>query len=228
MANTWFTNVDRSWNEFLESQKDLLASIRDKVDIQSRDHRILPAENQVFRCLEIPLEKISVVIVGQDPYPNFADACGLAFAISKGQMTIPGSLRNILKELQDDMNCLDAKPDVLHNWAQSGVMLLNATLTVNEGESNSHRDFGWDVFVWNLIEFISKRNPNIVLILWGNSAARFGAIVSSDRIVGSAHPSPLSAHRGFFGSKPFSKVNEILIKSGKEPIDWCASSLAHE
>ncbi|MEN9693353.1 MAG: hypothetical protein RLZZ330_997 [Actinomycetota bacterium] len=223
MTNSWFANVDGSWSSFLVSQKDLLASIREKVDIQSKNHRILPADNQVLRCLEIPLEKIAVVIVGQDPYPNSADACGLAFAISKGKKTIPGSLRNILKELQNDIGCENGNPDLLHSWSESGVMLLNTTLTVNEGESNSHRDFGWDAFVWNLIEFISSKNPNLVLVLWGNSAARFGLIISPDRIVGSVHPSPLSSHRGFFGSKPFSKVNEILRKNGREPIDWCRS-----
>lgn len=221
MLDRWTGQVDESWAEFLTNQNELLGAIYEQVAQQQKSHKVLPTEDLVLRCLRMPKNQVAIVIMGQDPYPNVEDACGLAFAVSPNQTKVPGSLRNILNELQSDLGCSEVSPSILHDWADSGVMLLNTCLTVNEGASNSHAGFGWEKFVWNLIEYLSQLNPDLVLVLWGNSAKKYGELVNSKNVVFSAHPSPLSAHRGFIGSKPFSKVNQIMQRQGKAPIHWC-------
>ncbi|MFX0100232.1 MAG: uracil-DNA glycosylase [Candidatus Hodarchaeota archaeon] len=195
--------------EFLKKERDAGKSI-------------LPAEDDVFNALKYtPLDKVKVVIIGQDPYPNKKHAHGLAFSIPKETVDLPQSLRNILKELEDDVE-VKASSGNLVKWAERGVMLLNATLTVEEGKSNSHKSIGWNKLTKEVIQLINEKKENVVFILWGNFAQNLGKKLDRSRhlIIESVHPSPLSAYRGFFGSKPFSTTNEYLKKNKIGPIDW--------
>lgn len=191
-------------------------------DERASGKSVLPAEDDVFNALKYtPFEAVKVVIIGQDPYPNKRHAHGLAFSIPKETTDIPQSLRNILKELEDDLG-IKATGGNLAKWAKQGVMLLNYTLTVEEGKSNSHKSIGWNKLTKEIIQLINTRKNNIVFLLWGRFAQNLCKNIDHEKhcIIESPHPSPLSAYRGFFGSKPFSKTNEYLKKNKIGPIDW--------
>ena len=213
-----------TWNEILaeEMQKDYFQELQAFVQKRREEVRVFPEENDVFRALELtPFESVKVVILGQDPYHGFGQAHGLSFSVQKG-IPLPPSLRNIYKELQEDLGGeLPTEGDLSH-WAKQGVLLLNTVLTVEEGNANSHKGMGWETLTNRLIESLNELNHPVIFILWGKPAQDKEKLITNPThvILKAPHPSPLSAYRGFFGSKPFSKVNEILIQQGQTPIRW--------
>lgn len=183
---------------------------------------IYPDMYDIYNALHYTTYKdVKVVILGQDPYHGPHQAHGLSFSV-KPNVPIPPSLLNIFKELHNDIGCYIPNNGYLKKWSDQGVMLLNTVLTVRAGQANSHRNMGWEHFTDRIIHCLNERNDPIVFILWGRPAESKMKIINSSKhtILKSAHPSPLSASRGFFGSKPFSKANQFLISMGKEPIDW--------
>jgi uracil-DNA glycosylase len=183
---------------------------------------IYPKPSEWFHALDAtPLEEVRVVILGQDPYHGEGQAHGLCFSVQTGTR-IPPSLINIYKELQGDLDISPAKQGNLSSWAKQGVLLLNSVLTVEAGKAASHQGQGWERFTDAIIKLVNDQPHPIVFILWGNYAQKKAAFVDRSRhlVLTSAHPSPLSAHNGFFGSKPFSQTNAFLINNGQKPIDW--------
>jgi len=177
----------------------------------------IPEQQSIFRALQIPPDQVKVVIVGQDPYPNAKHAMGLAFSIPAGVAPLPKSLKNIFTELNDDLVIERSNGD-LSDWANQGVLLLNRSLTVEPGKSDSHSNLGWQDFTEKIIQAAASNGASA--ILWGNEAQKVSNLFADEDVFKSAHPSPLSAYRGFFGSKPFSKVNNRLKEKGLIPIKW--------
>jgi uracil-DNA glycosylase len=185
-------------------------------------HIIFPPKKLWFNTFNIThFDQVKVVILGQDPYHGDGQAHGLSFSIPNG-VSLPPSLRNIYKELITDIVMPMPTSGSLLNWAQQGVLLLNCVLTVRSGEAGSHRNMGWETFTDHIIRLISNQHSNIVFILWGAYAIKKKQLINTNQhcIIESAHPSPLSAHRGFFGSKPFSRTNKYLLENNLQPIDW--------
>lgn len=182
---------------------------------------IYPAMENIFSALNaVKYEDVKVVILGQDPYHEPNQAHGLAFSVQDG-VELPPSLVNIYKEIESDLGITCEKTGNLSRWAKQGVLLLNTSLTVRRGQAGSHRGKGWETFTNEIIKLLSKRNDPMVFILWGSNAQSFAPEIAPQHLVLKApHPSPLSAYRGFFGCKHFSKANDFLIKNGKSPIDW--------
>jgi uracil-DNA glycosylase len=203
-----------SWKEPLGEYLPLLDEIEEKISGEI----YLPNSNLVMRALSRDLHQSKVLILGQDPYPNPNYPNGLAFSIPKTERRIPFSLQNIFKELNSDLRIPIPSCGDLSSWAEQGVVLLNRTLTCRSGESNSHLDIGWRAFTDACVEKLAAIGA--VAILWGNNANECSKYFAAEKLITSPHPSPLSAHRGFFGSKPFSRANEALIVSGKSPVDW--------
>lgn len=202
------------WRNFLDIQNGYFDSIEKSI---SGDN-INPSREKIFRAFELKPTQIKVVIIGQDPYPNSEDAVGLAFSVSNNKKSLPGSLRNIKKELFSDLGIEISNNGDLTPWAQEGVMLLNRVLTTKSGESLSHRDIGWEDFTDLVVQKLSQYN--LVFILWGKNAMELAPFIPENKKIVGVHPSPLSANRGFFGSKPFSKCNELLNNLGVAPITW--------
>ena len=213
-----------TWNEILaeEMQKDYYQELQAFVQKRRAEVRVFPEEKNVFNALELtPFESVKVVILGQDPYHGFGQAHGLSFSVQKG-IPLPPSLKNIYKELQEDIGGgLPTEGDLSH-WAQQGVLLLNTVLTVEEGNANSHKGKGWERLTNRLIESLNELKHPVIFILWGKPAQDKEKLITNPNhvILKAPHPSPLSAYRGFFGSKPFSRVNDILIQHGQTPIRW--------
>lgn len=205
-------HVHSSWKPVLEPFSADIARILGSLQGSS----IAPAQDRIFAALEVPLSEVRCVIIGQDPYPTAGNAHGLAFSIPDQVAKIPASLKNIFKELHSDLGLEIPQSGNLEKWRDQGVLLLNRILTTEVGRSNAHSNLGWQVITKSIAE--AAGDQNAVSILWGKEAQAL-APVFKDSIT-SVHPSPLSAYRGFFGSKPFSKVNEALIRIGREPIDW--------
>ena len=214
----------KTWNEILaeEMQKDYYQELQAFVQKRRAEVSVFPEEKNVFRALELtPFESVKVVILGQDPYHGFGQAHGLSFSVQKGT-PLPPSLKNIYKELQEDIGGeLPTEGDLSH-WAKQGVLLLNTVLTVEEGNANSHKGMGWERLTNRLIESLNELNHPVIFILWGKPAQDKEKLITnpSHVILKAPHPSPLSAYRGFFGSKPFSRINDILIQQGQIPIRW--------
>ena len=213
-----------TWNEILaeEMKKDYYQELQAFVQKRRAEVRVFPEEKNVFNALELtPFESVKVVILGQDPYHGFGQAHGLSFSVQKG-IPLPPSLKNIYKELQEDIGeDLPTEGDLSH-WAKQGVLLLNTVLTVEEGNANSHKGKGWERLTNRLIESLNELKHPVIFILWGKPAQdKEKLIINPNHVILKApHPSPLSAYRGFFGSKPFSRVNDILIQQGQTPIRW--------
>ena len=213
-----------TWNEILveEMQKDYYQELQEFVKKRREEVRVFPEEKNVFRALELtPFESVKVVILGQDPYHGFGQAHGLSFSVQKG-IPLPPSLKNIYKELQEDIGGeLPTEGDLSH-WAKQGVLLLNTVLTVEEGNANSHKGKGWERLTNRLIESLNELKHPVIFILWGKPAQDKEKLITNPNhvILKAPHPSPLSAYRGFFGSKLFSRVNDILIQQGQTPIRW--------
>lgn len=217
------------WQDLLadEFNKDYYKTLRQFLINEYRTKTIYPEMGDIFNALHYTAYKaVKVVILGQDPYHGPHQAHGMSFSV-KPSIQPPPSLVNIYKELKSDLNCYIPNNGYLMKWATQGVLLLNTALTVVAGEANSHKNKGWETFTDAIITLLNKREDPIVFILWGNNAISKLNLITNPKhfIVKSPHPSPLSASRGFFGSKPFSKTNEFLVSMGKTPIDWQIENL---
>ncbi|MBR2891835.1 MAG: uracil-DNA glycosylase [Bacilli bacterium] len=213
-----------NWQELLhdEIKKDYFQHLSDKIKKERLIKNIFPIEQDVFRALELtPIDKVRVVLLGQDPYHEVNQACGLAFSVPKNEK-LPPSLRNIYKELSSDLGITAPLHGDLTNWAKDGVLLLNTVLTVEEGHAQSHHDYGWQIFTDKIISLVNLKTTPVVFILLGNDAKTKINLITNPihKIITAAHPSPLSSYRGFFGSKIFSKTNEFLILNNLTPINW--------
>lgn len=214
-----FAQVPASWQSILEPLRQKIDSIGDELRKRAdAGERILPDRDLVFRALQTAPEDVKVVLVGQDPYPNLSDACGLAFSIRPRTSNLPASLMNIQKEIITDIGRTITADGDLSRWSEQGVLLLNRVLTVRAGESASHNSLGWQEVTTAIVAEAAKRGA--VGLLWGNQARELSHLFASEKVVEGVHPSPLSAHRGFLGSKPFSRVNSLLTEAGKEAIRW--------
>lgn len=215
------SSVDPGWSRALHplgAQLDAVQAFLDAETVARRDW--LPEQDAVLRAFEAPLDDVRVLIVGQDPYPTPGHAVGLAFSADRAVRPLPRSLANIYKELNDDLGIPPAAHPDLSAWQSQGVLLLNRVLTVQSGETGSHRRHGWEEVTAHAIRALAARPQPLVAVLWGNDAASVTPLLGDTPVIVSAHPSPLSARRGFFGSKPFSRVNAALQAQGAEPIDW--------
>ena len=217
--------LEDSWKQALSAEfsSDYMTALRAFL-VAERDagKRIFPKGAEYFRALDLtPLDAVKVVILGQDPYHGAGQAHGLCFSVQPG-VRIPPSLVNIYKEMQADLGIPPARHGFLESWAKQGVLLLNSVLTVEEARAASHQGQGWERFTDAVIRIVNERCEHVVFILWGAYAQRKAAFVDTSRhlVLKSVHPSPLSAHNGFFGSKPFSKANEWLVKQGRDPVNW--------
>ena len=216
--------IEQSWAEVLENEfkKDYFLSLKKFLIEEKKQHIIYPPGKLIFNAFNTtPFDKVKVVILGQDPYHGPGQAHGLCFSVPDG-VKFPPSLRNIYKELSNDIGINIPKSGNLTKWAEQGVLLINATLTVRQAQAGSHQKKGWEIFTDAVIKAVSDRKENVVFILWGNYAQSKEKLIDSSKhfIIKSVHPSPLSASRGFFGSKPFSKTNNYLQSKGLEPINW--------
>ena len=216
--------IEESWRKRLQEEFDkpyfekLVAFVKSEYGHAN----VLPPGHQIFHVFNsCPFEKVKVVILGQDPYHNNGQAHGLCFSVKKG-VDVPPSLVNIYKELHDDLGCTIPDHGCLTKWANQGVLMLNTVLTVRAHQANSHRGIGWEEFTDAAIMALNGQDRPIVFILWGAPAQRKKAMLNNPKhlILTASHPSPLSAYRGFFGSRPFSKTNEFLESQGEDPIDW--------
>lgn len=217
--------IEASWKEVLaeEFKKPYFKQIAQHLKTEKEQGKIIyPPGPQIFHAFEAtPFDKVKVVVIGQDPYHGPKQAHGLSFSVQQGVAT-PPSLINIFKELHEDVGLPIPRHGHLENWAKQGVLLLNASLTVRAGEPMSHAKLGWEKFTNTVIEKVSDLKENIVFVLWGKFAQEKQSLIDDKKhcIIKSAHPSPLSAKNGFFGSRPFSKINTFLVKKGIDPIDW--------
>ena len=216
--------LSNDWNDYLagEFEKEYYQKLRKFLISEYHTRTIYPDMYDIFNALHYTsYHDTKVVILGQDPYHGKDQAHGLSFSVRKG-VAIPPSLLNIYKELHDDLGCYIPNNGYLKSWADQGVLLLNASLTVRAGVANSHRNIGWEIFTDKVIEILNERDKPVIFILWGANARSKKKYITNKQhyIIESPHPSPLSAHNGFFGSKPFSRANEILKSLGEEPIDW--------
>ena len=212
------------WDELLAPlfSDERYAKIREFLKYEYSHNIIYPDKHDLYNCFRYtPLDNIKAVILGQDPYHEPNQAHGLCFSVKKG-VKLPPSLVNIYKEIEDDLGITEPNCGDLTKWANEGILLLNTTLTVREHAANSHSKCGWAWFTDSVIKLISENTQNVVFILWGGNARSKAPLIDETKhfIIQSAHPSPLSAYNGFFGSRPFSKTNGYLKSIGKEPIDW--------
>ena len=216
VGNDWDDVLKLIWNS--EGFKNFYTIITDEYDKKI----IYPPKEYLFNALKLTSYKdTKVVIVGQDPYHGEHQAHGLSFSVQKG-VKLPPSLQNIYKELENDLRIKPHSDGDLTKWAKQGVLLLNAVLTVEKDKAASHRNLGWEPFTDYIIKVLNKKNEPVVFILWGNFAKEKAKLITNSKhyIIMSPHPSPFSAYTGFFGSKPFSKTNEFLVKNNLKPIDW--------
>lgn len=213
--------IAQDWAESLAPVADQLASLEAFLDDErSSGHEVLPTPERILAAFERPLAEVRVLIVGQDPYPTPGHPIGLSFATARQVRPLPRSLQNIYRELHDDLGIPPAEHGDLTAWAESGVMLLNRVLTVRAGEAGSHRRRGWESVTECAIRALAARGGPLVAILWGNDARSLAPMLGDVPRIESAHPSPLSASRGFFGSRPFSRANAALEAQGAAAIRW--------
>lgn len=216
--------LKNDWKDLLDDEfnKEYYQTLRNFLTNEYKTKTIYPDKYDIFNALHFTSYKdIKVVILGQDPYHGPCQAHGLSFSVNPG-IKIPPSLLNIYKELNSDLGCYIPNNGYLKKWADQGVLLLNTSLTVRAGEANSHKSIGWEIFTDRIISLVNEKEDPVVFLLWGNNAIKKKNLITNKKhlILTSAHPSPLSASRGFFGSKPFSKINNFLISVNKKPIDW--------
>ncbi|MDE5919520.1 MAG: uracil-DNA glycosylase [Duncaniella sp.] len=216
--------IEDSWKEALASEwdKDYFKKLTDFVRSEYGSATVYPPASKIFAAFDsCPFGDVRGVILGQDPYHGFCQANGLSFSVNPG-VEIPRSLQNIYKELQTDLGINPPVSGDLSRWARQGVLLLNATLTVRAASAGSHQGHGWEEFTDAAIRRLAEDREGLVFILWGAYAQRKGAFINRMRhcVIESPHPSPLSASRGFFGSRPFSRANDYLVKHGQKPIEW--------
>lgn len=212
------------WNELLleEFNSDYYLKLRSFLDEEYKNKQVYPEAQNIFNALKYtPYKDVKVVILGQDPYHGDSQAHGLSFSVMAGT-SIPPSLLNIYKELHNDLGCYIPNNGYLKKWSDQGVLLLNTVLTVRSGEANSHKNIGWERFTSKIITLLNDKKNPLVFILWGKNAETKQSLITNPihHIIKSVHPSPLSAHRGFFNSKPFSNTNNFLISQGTKPVNW--------
>lgn len=216
--------LEQSWKKLLsdEFEKPYFKQLTDFVRKEYQENTIYPPAKFIFNALDsCPVESVKVIILGQDPYHGIGQAHGLSFSVQDG-VALPPSLQNIYKELETDLGVKRKTTGDLTSWAKQGVLLLNATLTVRANQAGSHQNKGWEIFTDAIIERLSRTRRNLVYILWGNYAQKKGKLIDekNNLVIKSAHPSPLSAYNGFFGSRPFSQTNIYLLSLGLPPINW--------
>jgi len=216
--------ITKNWYELLktEFEKEYFKNLQDFLNDEYSKRTIFPSYEKIFNALNlVKYEDVKVVIVGQDPYHEVGQAMGLSFSVPDG-IKVPPSLVNIFKEIEDELNIVCEKSGDLTRWAKQGVLLLNTVLTVREGFANSHKEKGWEKVTSKIIELLNQREQPVIFLLWGSNARAFKNIINTKKhyILESAHPSPLSSYRGFFGNNHFIKCNQILKQLNKEPIDW--------
>ena len=217
--------IEPSWKTVLadEFMQPYFRDLKTFLIAEKNAYRIYPKGQDIFAAYNLtPFDKVKVVILGQDPYHGLGQAHGLAFSVQRG-ISHPPSLQNIFKELKEDMGCNIPSDGTLESWALQGVFLLNTVLTVRDGLAHSHKEQGWERFTDATIKALSDGKEHLVFILWGRPAQMKTNLIDTSRhhIIVSSHPSPLSAYRGFFGSKPFSRTNAYLTSVNERPIDWC-------
>ena len=216
--------IGNEWDDYIsgEFEKEYYITLREKLSEEYRTRTVYPAKENIFNALKFtPYSKVKVLLLGQDPYHGVGQAHGLAFSVQKG-VAKPPSLLNIFQELSTDLGVVPPSHGCLTDWTTQGVMLLNTVLTVREGEANSHKNLGWTTFTDKIIETLNAREDPVIFLLWGRNAADKLPLITGSQhfVLSAAHPSPLSASRGFFGCRHFSKVNEILTRLGKERVNW--------
>ena len=217
-------NLGNSWDTLLaeEFQKDYYQQLRKNLTQEYKTRTIYPAMDNIFNALKYTAyEDVKVLLLGQDPYHGQGQAHGLCFSVQKG-VDKPPSLKNMFKELESDLGIAAPSHGCLTDWAKQGILLLNTVLTVREGEPNSHKRLGWTIFTDKVIELLNERQDPVIFVLWGRNALEKLPLITNSHhyVLSAAHPSPLSASRGFLGCKHYSKINEILKSMGKTPIDW--------
>lgn len=218
------SRINNDWDVALldEMKEEYFIEMMEKIKKERMFNDIFPEEEDVFNALKhTPLNKVKVVIIGQDPYHDIGQAHGLCFSVKKG-VKIPPSLKNIYKELENDLGIISPDNGYLINWAEQGVLMLNNVLTVRAHEANSHKSYGWERFTDKIIEIVGNEDRPIVFLLWGKPAQTKCKKIKNKKhlILTSSHPSPLSAYRGFLGCGHFSKANEFLKENNMEPINW--------
>lgn len=216
--------IGNDWDEILKPiwKSPGFHNFMNIVKEKYKENTCFPEYNNIFNALKLtPYSKVKVVILGQDPYHGVGEAHGLSFSIQDG-IKKPPSLKNIFKELHDDLGFDEPESGNLEKWAKEGVLLLNSVLTVEKDKAASHKDLGWNLFTDHIIKLLNQKETPIVFILWGNFARSKKVFITNEKhlVIESVHPSPFSVYNGFFGSKPFSKTNDFLIKTGQTPIDW--------
>lgn len=217
-------HIGNDWDEILKGEfdKEYYLKLREFLKQEYSSYHIYPGMYDIFNALKYtPYNDVKAVIIGQDPYHNPGQAHGLCFSVKKG-VAVPPSLQNIYKEIYADLGIPPASHGELVSWAESGVLMLNAVLTVRANTPNSHKNKGWEIFTDRVIELLNQREKPIVFLLWGANARSKAKLVTGRQhmVLQSAHPSPLSAYNGFFGNRHFSKTNEFLKANGIEPVDW--------
>lgn len=213
--------IDAGWARALQPVAADIASIGERLRAgTAAGRRYLPAGDRVLRAFQRPFDDVRVLIVGQDPYPTPGHPVGLAFSVERDVRPVPRSLGNIYRELHDDLGLDPAEHGDLSSWADQGIMLLNRVLTVSPGQPGSHRGWGWERVTEHAISALVARRRPLVAILWGSQARSLTPLLGETPRVESPHPSPLSASRGFFGSRPFSKADALLERQGAAPVDW--------
>lgn len=213
--------IDQEWAEALAPAQQTISALGDRLrEEQAAGRGYLPAGDHVLRAFARPMSDVKVLITGQDPYPTPGHPIGLSFAVDRDVRPLPRSLGNIYRELESDLGIPPAPHGDLTSWSDQGVLLLNRVLTVRPGEAGSHRRWGWEQVTELAIRALVARDRPLVAILWGKDAGNLQPLLGSTPVIASAHPSPLSASRGFFGSRPFSRANALLEGLGVDPIDW--------
>jgi len=216
--------IGNDWDQLLgqEFEQEYYVNLRQKLAKEYQTTTVYPTKENIFNALKYtPYKDVKVLLLGQDPYHGAGQAHGLAFSVQKG-IQKPPSLVNMFKELQSDLGILPPSHGCLTDWTKQGVMLLNTVLTVRKGEPNSHKKLGWTTFTDRIISLLNAREDPVIFLLWGRNASEKLPLITESRhyVLSTVHPSPLSASRGFFGCKHYSKVNEILSRMGKDPINW--------
>jgi uracil-DNA glycosylase len=217
--------IEPSWKKEMAAdfEADYFETLVDKVKTAYSNNDVWPKGKDIFSAFDYcKFDNVKIVILGQDPYPTPGHAHGLCFSVEESVKPFPKSLNNIFKEINEDLNISPPENGSLIRWAKQGVLLLNTVLTVNAHEANSHKSFGWQTFTNNVITKISEKKEGVVFLLWGAQAQKKAELIDNQKhhLLFSVHPSPLSAYRGFFGCKHFSKANELLISRGQKPINW--------